>query len=323
MEMLQTQLFCKMSNTRTQLTSNPDVANSESSPHAYTIEKVGMERIQVPILLSEKKNYVRVPAYVNCFVNIKNPLAKGIHMSRLYNKVTSIFESTPFELIDFDSVMKELATSQDSLSTNSYLSISFEYNKKQMALLSDNAGWRYYPVTYFFSYENQTLITEIKFEITYSSTCPCSAALSRQLLTDKFKRDFQNGNELNVDAVSNWLSQKENMGGVPHAQRSIANIKVKFNSQESFSIEDLLNETEETLKTVVQASVKRVDEQAFAKLNAENLMFCEDAVRILKHSFESKTKFIDYYIKVEHFESLHPHNAVAIVTKGNKAGYKA
>ena len=36
---------------------------------------------------------------------------------------------------------------------------------------------------------------------------------------------------------------------------------------------------EAALGTPVQTAVKREDEQAFARLNAANLMFCEDAAR--------------------------------------------
>ena len=38
---------------------------------------------------------------------------------------------------------------------------------------------------------------------------------------------------------------------------------------------DLIDRIEDALKTPVQTAVKREDEQAFALLNGENLMFCE------------------------------------------------
>ena len=41
----------------------------------------------------------------------------------------------------------------------------------------------------------------------------------------------------------------------------------------------LIDALEAALATPVQTAVKREDEQAFARLNAENLMFCEDAAR--------------------------------------------
>ena len=67
------------------------------------------------------------------------------------------------------------------------------------------------------------------------------------------------------------------------------------------------------IKTPVQTVVKREDEQEFARLNGQNLMFCEDACRVIKHYFvRNKSYFLSYKLKIFHYESLHPHNAVAI-----------
>lgn len=64
--------------------------------------------------------------------------------------------------------------------------------------------------------------------------------------------------------------------------------------------------------TPIQTAVKQVDEQAFAKLNAETLMFCEDAARRIKVSLDQMDFVEDYWFKVEHHERLHAHNAVVI-----------
>lgn len=67
----------------------------------------------------------------------------------------------------------------------------------------------------------------------------------------------------------------------------------------------------------MQTAVKREDEQQFTKLNAENLMFCEDAVRRIKGKLEQMPQVTDYWFKVEHQESLHAHNAVVIDQKNS------
>ena len=66
---------------------------------------------------------------------------------------------------------------------------------------------------------------------------------------------------------------------------------------------------------------KRQDEQEFAKMNAENLLFSEDAVRLFRHILEDDETVADYSIHVEHFESLHPHNATAKIVKGVTGGF--
>jgi GTP cyclohydrolase IB len=301
----------------------PDVAQNEISNYPYTIEKVGMRHVQIPLLIEDNNgHYIKQSALMSVYVDLNNPLTKGIHMSRLYNTLVNHFESIPFSLVNMEQVLKELSDSQGDISSTSYLKIAYDHVSQKNALLSQNKGWRYYPVSYDFSYENDALTTEVTFQVTYSSTCPCSAALSRQLLEEKFDKQFSSQVAVSTTDVKGWLLDENNMGGVPHAQRSVGSITLKVNPKTVLSLSDLISEVEIALKTSVQASVKRIDEQAFAKLNAENLMFCEDAVRILKHKFETQEGVLDYKVEVEHFESLHPHNAVAIAVKGVPNGYK-
>ena len=83
------------------------------------------------------------------------------------------------------------------------------------------------------------------------------------------------------------------------------------------------DEIENSLKTPVQATVKREDEQAFALLNGSNLMFCEDAGRRIQTALNHDERILDYWARCTHYESLHPHNAVSVVTKGLEGGYVA
>jgi GTP cyclohydrolase I len=46
-------------------------------------------------------------------------------------------------------------------------------------------------------------------------------------------------------------------------------------------------------------------------------MFCEDAARKLKWAFMKRDDVADFMIEVRHFESLHPHDVVAKVRKGD------
>ena len=62
--------------------------------------------------------------------------------------------------------------------------------------------------------------------------------------------------------------------------------------------------------------VKREDEQAFAELNGANPIFVEDAVRLLCDSFERDPRIGDFRVVASHQESLHSHDAVSILTKG-------
>ena len=102
---------------------------------------------------------------------------------------------------------------------------------------------------------------------------------------------------------------------VAHGQRSNARIKVKLNEKAQFTFEELVELLRKAIPTETQSLVKRVDEQAFAILNGDNPMFVEHVARRLKEALDAEDKFIDWQAKIEHFESLHSHNAVAYISK--------
>ena len=83
----------------------------------------------------------------------------------------------------------------------------------------------------------------------------------------------------------------------------------------------MIERLESALKTPVQSAVKREDEQEFARLNASNLMFAEDAVRRLSAALSGDKLFSGLACEVAHLESLHPHNAVAKVATGDLADH--
>lgn len=117
--------------------------------------------------------------------------------------------------------------------------------------------------------------------------------------------------------ITQWITSESGAVATPHSQRSYAYVKLTRGGDALPNLPELITQLEATIGTPVQTAVKRQDEQAFAKLNAENLMFCEDAARRLKRALERKENVLDYWFKVEHQKSLHAHNAVAIDFKDN------
>ena len=165
---------------------------------------------------------------------------------------------------------------------------------------------------------------ELGLRIAYSSTCPCSAALARQLIQEQFQRDFPSGTSLTHTEVLAWLGSEQGIVATPHSQRSHADIRVRLQpSFQNFPMVDLIDRIESALQTPVQTAVKREDEQAFALLNGQNLMFCEDAARRMQSALNDDERVSDFWVRASHFESLHPHNAVAVAVKGVVGGFAA
>jgi GTP cyclohydrolase I len=144
------------------------------------------------------------------------------------------------------------------------------------------------------------------------------------LIQEQFERDFPASGTVDRDAVLQWLGTEEGICATPHSQRSEADVRVRLvPSFAQFPILDFIDAIEGALKTPVQTAVKRVDEQAFAKLNGANLMFCEDAARRMQLALDADARIADFWVKASHFESLHPHDAVAVATKGVAGGFSA
>jgi len=300
----------------------PDIARISPARAYGRLDRVGMGDIEMPVLLLSPEGHIRMtPARADAFVSLEPKEAKGIHMSRLFLGLQSVLEN---EVLGFDTISRILGDflrSHEGLSKEAELSVRFDWMRKRRALVSEHMGWRTYPIELFGTKTTTGLTLGAKIRVTYSSTCPCSAALARQLIQEAFDRDFTNGRQLTFDAIRTWLGTPEAIRATPHSQRSHADVTVHFASPDTaLSPDTLIDLVEGALKTVVQAAVKREDEQAFALLNGENLMFCEDAARIVKRALDAEPRITDYRVKASHFESLHPHDAVAIVTRGIPGG---
>jgi len=219
-------------------------------------------------------------------------------------------------------LLRSVLESHRELSTRAFVQFDFDYYLRRPALVSDNSGWNSYPVTIKGTLLDGEISLEVSVNVQYSSTCPCSAALARQLIQDQFTDDFGAQGTASVTDVHAWLGTEQGIVATPHSQRSDARILVRLrDGLVDFPITDLIDEVENTLKTPVQTAVKREDEQEFARLNGQNLMFIEDAGRKLKDQLNSDDRFADYWVRVEHHESLHAHDAVGVFTKGVEGGY--
>src|SRR5262249_497864 len=202
-----------------------------------------------------------------------------------------------------------------------FVSVAFEQLVRRPALKSDTSGWKAYPVTIAAQMDKAHFALELSCRVVYSSTCPCSAALARQLVQDRFAHPFARRHALDYDAVLGWRGSEHGICATPHSQRSVAEVKVRLAPAFGFAVVDLIDRIEAALQTPVQTAVKREDEQAFALLNGENLMFCEDAARRMQAALDADEHITDYWIRATHQESLHPHDAVAVAVKGVAGGY--
>ncbi|MDN2661763.1 GTP cyclohydrolase FolE2 [Psychromonas sp. 14N.309.X.WAT.B.A12] len=303
----------------------PDIANSAQAQTEGTLDRVGMSNIELPLMVqTDNCPAQQVSAKAEVFVNLGDPQAKGIHMSRLYLQLDQLSTESELTLDTLTTLLNGFIESHHDLSSEAFVKIAFDYNLRRKSLISEKRGWKAYPVVIVGRLIDGKFDFELKVDVPYSSTCPCSAALARQLIQDAFSKQYDQQENVAKEDVLTWLGSTQGIVATPHSQRSVAEIKVKLSdTADNFPIIALIDLIEATLKTPVQAAVKREDEQEFARLNGQNLMFCEDAARQLKFALNEQVLFDDFWLRVNHYESLHAHDAVSVTTKGIQGGYQA
>jgi GTP cyclohydrolase I len=298
----------------------PDVAH-HPVPLARTLDWVGMDNIALPVRVSDGAGgQLQVAASIDLAVNLANPDARGIHMSRLYLRLQEGLAREIITPAGLRHLLQECVESQAGLASRARLRIRYEALLLRPALESGFSGWKRYPVEIEATLDAGHLQLALGFALEYSSTCPASAALSRQANAERFSEDFAGAHPLSTAIVHDWLASERGLAATPHAQRSRAQVRAELRLRfDEVPLVPLIDALEAVLATPVQTAVKRVDEQAFARLNAENLMFCEDAARRVASVLAADERVARYEASVAHFESLHPHDAVARVSGENAA----
>jgi GTP cyclohydrolase I len=304
--------------------SLPDVAAHHPPEARGRIDRVGMRQIALPVRVRDAAGRLgTVPAEADVFVSLDRPDAKGIHMSRLFLALQELLAKEELRPATLRELLEALLVSHQGLSRAAHVAVRFDLLLPRAALESGHRGWHRYPVEVAGSLDGAGHRSEVGFRVTYSSTCPCSAALSRELIRARFLEDFGR-RALDAGAVADWLASEAGMCATPHSQRSHADLRLVVQSAlEDLPIAEWIDRAEAALGTPVQSAVKREDEQAFAALNGRNLMFCEDAARRLRAALEDDRRVRDYRIAVQHEESLHAHDAVAVLAKGVPGGLSA
>lgn len=298
-----------------------DVAETKISD-AQRLDRVGMSNIECPVLIQLGEGPTQLAsAKADAYVSLDEP-QKGIHMSRLFLSLTDALGSETVSPELISRIASTFLKSHDGISHSAHLKVSFDLMIKRPALLSNNKGWRSYPVSLWATATRNGLVGGVEVIVRYSSTCPCSAALARQLIQNKFSESFPPAHDLTREEVLSWLGKEESIAGTPHGQRSEGKARLILASlpKDLNFIVSIIERLESALQTPVQSAVKREDEQEFARLNASNLMFAEDAVRRMSATVSRDPLFKGTACEVAHFESLHPHDAVAKVATGEFSG---
>ena len=288
----------------------PDVSLTDIAPRLSPLAWVGMQGIDLPVTVAESGYRRELHARADVHVDLPAPHVKGIHMSRLYRLLDALGQGEALSPTGLRLLLQAMIDSHQDCDTRSArLRLSLTLLVQRQALVTQGlSGWKSYPVCLDAFLVRGKFRCRVQVTAGYSSTCPCSAALSRQIIEQGFLKAFSRQSTVNPADVAAWLHRHGTLA-TPHSQRSEAQVAVDLaGDAQTLGILALIDHIEQAVGTPVQTAVKRADEQAFASLNGQNLMFVEDAARRIEAALSS---YANPSVHVRHLESLHAHDAVA------------
>ncbi|QDA36514.1 GTP cyclohydrolase I FolE2 (plasmid) [Paracoccus liaowanqingii] len=273
------------------LTGLPDLQNGPSSlivGAKTAIHHVGISNFRLPIRYRRKNGSdIEIETSVTGTVSLAAE-KKGINMSRI---MRSFYAHASYGH-SLEVIEKAIDSYKDDIdSFDARIQLSFSFPMQIKSLRSNLVGWQYYDISLELVDFAGLRKKMIHLDYVYSSTCPCSLELSEH------------------------ARQTRQQLATPHSQRSVARLSLEL-SREQLWFEDLVQMARLAVPTETQVMVKREDEQAFAELNAAHPIFVEDAARSFYSVLELDPRVKDFRVVASHQESLHSHDAVSILTKG-------
>ncbi len=236
------------------------------------LDRVGITKISLPLLIPFKKTTQQVTATVNFFADLEHSL-KGHHMSR-FVEILYKNHKTPISLGGLQTIASQAKKELEA--KNAYIEVSFVYFMKKLAPVSKKTSFVDYNCNIFSRVNSKDSLHRIIVSVPVMLLCPCSKAISKYNA---------------------------------HNQRSI--ITVNAVVEDDVWIDDLIKIVEKNGSCEIYPVLKRPDEKYVTEMSYENPKFVEDAVRDTALAIQKVKKIREFIVECESFESIHNHNAYA------------
>lgn len=265
------------------------------APIPISIDKVGVDNLDVPISIVYKHlgrfKRQHVVAKVSAFAKLPRT-RKGIDMSRLPEVLCSHTFLTVFSFRKIAKTLKNRLGLEDI-----YIRFDFPFLTERISPVTK--------IKFPFSYDCWISVIYppyrhfVGVKVPVQTTCPCSKELC-------------------------LVDREQGIGFGAHNQRAEVTVQVRTTKVPGVFFETLINIIEKAASSPVYTILKRKDEQYVTEKAYKDPVFVEDLARRVARKL-TFLKNIDWFrIKVESFESIHKHNAVAYigrVKKGNRWYY--
>jgi len=246
--------------------------------HKIRINRVGINSVQLPVFVSMKNGGVQHSvAKVDCYVDLAENL-KGTNMSRLIIGLQKfVGQQLSGKLLYAITENIRIAAEADTCE----VSYSFPYFITKLAPASKEPGMLPYHICFTGIKTKENYIFKLGVKVLTTSLCPCSKEISEY---------------------------------GAHNQKALVNINIQTKENAFVWIEDLIDVAESCASCEIYSVLKRIDEKVVTERAYNNPKFVEDMARAVYNKISEIKDIEEFKISVESDESIHAHNAIAIMT---------
>lgn len=250
---------------------------SELDDRKIAIDRVGVKALKFPLEVRNKDGSTqRTVATTALAVDLPHHF-KGTHMSRFVEVLNS--HGNCLDVREMTAIPEELLGRLEA--RKAHVEFRFPFFRSKPAPVTGMSGVMDYEVVFEAESDiegNHDFILTVIVPV--ATLCPCSKAISDR---------------------------------GAHNQRGMVTYSVRF--REPIWIEDLVDLVEASSSCELYSLLKRPDEKAVTERAYDNPVFVEDLVRNVAARSNAQENIVWYRVEAENHESIHNHNAYAVVEK--------
>ncbi len=254
---------------------------SERDTRQMPIDRVGVKNLRYPIRVRDKDHSEQSTiATVQLTVDLPHHF-KGTHMSRFVEVLAS-----HGKVLHVDNIRDILGQLTARLESDcAHVDFEFPFFLEKKAPATKAPGLMDYTARFSATLEKGKLDFVVTVIVPVTTLCPCSKAISAR---------------------------------GAHNQRGLATLSIRF--RKPMWLEDMIRLAEDSASSELYSLLKRPDEKAVTERAYDNPVFVEDLVRNIAVRCEKDPNITWYRAEAENFESIHNHNAYALIEKRSIPG---
>jgi GTP cyclohydrolase I len=206
---------------------------------------------------------------------------KGTHMSRFIEVLAA--HGPVIHVENIRDILEQTASRLQS--SCAHLEIEFPFFLEKHAPATGSPGLMDYTVRFSATLQRRKLDFIVTAIVPVTTLCPCSKAISKS---------------------------------GAHNQRGQVSLSVR--TRKPMWIEDMVRLAEESASSELYSLLKRPDEKFVTERAYANPVFVEDLVRAVAQRCDRDKNILWYRVEVENFESIHNHNAYALIERKRPSG---